>query len=280
MEKSAHIHISARHKPFALKLGELWEYRDLVLLFTRRRFAVSYKQTILGPLWLLINPLLTSLVYMILFGSIARLSTDGVPQLLFYFSGHAFWSYFSSCVSRNATTFTGNASLFGKVYFPRLVIPVSDLLSGIVLLGIQLIPAALLLIYYCVRGLVSPRWAYWPLLLPVILLLGLMGLGVGIIISSLTTKYRDLSVLVGFGLSLWMYASPVVYPLSTVSGRVRSLVLLNPVTAPLELLRYALFGSGSILWGRLLYALLFTLGVDILGIYIFNRVERTFMDTV
>ena len=280
MEKSAHIHISARSKPFALKLGELWEYRDLVLLFTRRRLTVSYKQTILGPLWLLINPLLTSLVYMILFGSIARLSTDGVPQLLFYFSGHAFWSYFSSCVSRNADTFTGNASLFGKVYFPRLVIPVSDLLSGIVLLGIQLIPAALLLIYYCVRGLVSPRWAYWPLLLPAILLLGLMGLGVGIIISSLTTKYRDLSVLVGFGLSLWMYASPVVYPLSTVSGRVRSLVLLNPVTAPLELLRYALFGSGSILWGRLLYALLFTLGVDILGIYIFNRVERTFMDTV
>ena len=280
MDNARHVHISSRRKPFALNLGELWEYRDLVLLFTRRRITVNYKQTILGPLWLFINPLLTSVVYVILFGNITRLSTDGVPQLLFYFSGTALWSYFSSAVSQNASTFTGNAHLFGKVYFPRLVIPVSNLLSGIVQLGIQFIPVILLMIYYRLTGAVHPQWGYWLLIPPAVLLLGLMGLGVGIIISSLTTKYRDLHILVGFGLSLWMYASPVVYPLSTVSGWVRSVLLLNPVTALLELLRYALFGSGRILWGELLYALLFTVAVDTAGVAVFNRVERTFVDTV
>ena len=280
MDNARHVHISARRRPFDLNLGELWEYRDLVLLFTRRTFAVSYKQTILGPLWLFINPLLTSVVYVVLFGNIAKLSTDGVPQLLFYFSGTALWSYFSASVSKNASTFTGNAHLFGKVYFPRLVISASNLLSGILQLGIQFIPVFLLLIYYRLIGAVHPQWGCWLLILPTVLLLGLMGLGVGIIISSLTTKYRDLNILVGFGLSLWMYASPVVYPLSSVSGWVRSVLLLNPVTGPLELLRYALFGSGHILWGELLYALLFTAGVDIAGVAVFNRVERTFVDTV
>ena len=280
MNDARHIHISARRKPFDLNLGELWEYRDLVLLFTRRTFTVSYKQTILGPLWLFINPLLTSIVYVVLFGNIARLSTDGVPQLLFYFSGTALWNYFSSAVSRNSSTFTGNAYLFGKVYFPRLVIPASNLLSGMVQLGIQFVPVFLLMLYYGLIGAIRPQWGCWALIPLAVLLLGLMGLGVGIIISSLTTKYRDLNVLVGFGLSLWMYASPVVYPLSSVSGWVRSVLLLNPVTGPLELLRHALFGSGHILWNQLLYALLFTVAVDTVGLAVFNRVERTFVDTV
>lgn len=280
MDNATHIHISAETRPFQLKLGELWQYRELVLLFTRRHFAVSYKQTILGPLWLLLNPLLTSVVYVILFGNIAKLSTDGVPQLLFYFCGTSLWSFFSSCVSRNADTFTGNAGLFGKIYFPRLVVPCANVLSSMLQLLIQLLPAAALLIYYCVTGVVHPRWALWPLLIPAVLLLGLMGLGVGIIISSMTTKYRDLSVLVGFGLQLWMYGSSVVYPVSSLSGGLRQLVLWNPVTAVFELVRAVLFGSGSLLWDRLLYALLFTLTVDLLGIAVFNRVERTFMDTV
>ena len=280
MDSAHHIHISARRKPFDVNLKELWEYRDLVLLFTRRHFTVSYKQTILGPMWLFINPLLTSVVYVILFGNIARLSTDGVPQLLFYFSGTALWNYFSSAVSHNASTFTGNAYLFGKVYFPRLVIPASNLLSGMVQLGIQFVPVLLLMVYYGLTGAIRPQWGCWPLIPLAVLLLGLMGLGVGIIVSALTTKYRDLSVLVGFALSLWMYASPVVYPLSSVSGWVRSVLLLNPVTALLELLRHALFGSGRILWGELLYALLFTAAVDIVGVAVFNRVERTFVDTI
>ena len=280
MDNSTHIHISAETRPFELRLGELWQYRELVLLFTRRRFAVSYKQTILGPLWLLINPLLTSVAYVILFGNIAKLSTDGVPQLLFYFCGTSLWSYFSSCVSNNASTFTGNAGLFGKVYFSRLVIPCSNVLSAIFQLLIQFLPVAGLLLYYCINGAVQPRWALWPLLPLAVLLLGLMGLGVGIIVSSMTTKYRDLSVLVSFGLRLWMYGSSVVYPVSSLSGKLRQLVLWNPVTAVFELVRAVLFGSGSLLWDRLFYALLFTLCVDILGIAVFNRVERTFMDTV
>ncbi len=280
MDSPDHIHISASQRPLELKLGELWEYRELVLLITRRRLTVSYTQTILGPLWLLINPLLSSVVYVILFGNIARLSTDGVPQLLFYLFGSALWTYFSSCVSRNASTFTDNAYIFGKIYFPRLVMPVSVLLSSLSLLLIQLLPALLLLVYYLFVGAVQPHWAYLPLVPPAILLLGLMGMGTGIVISSMTTRYRDLNVLVGFGLQLWMYGSPVVYPLSTLSGLIRELVLWNPVTAPVELLRYALFGSGSLLWGRLLYSLLFTLLLCLCGIAVFNRVERTFMDTV
>lgn len=276
-----HTHISARHRWFDLKLKEVWQYRDLIVLFTKRSFKVTYKQTVLGPLWLFINPLLTSLVYVVLFGNIAKLSTGGVPQLLFYLTGNAIWGYFSACLTNNASTFTGNAHLFGKVYFPRLVVPISNVWSSAIRFGIQMILVLLLLVYYGINGLVHPHWWAW-LLIPLVLMeLGIMGMGFGIIISSLTTKYRDLSVLVSFGVSLWMYATPVVYPMSQLAdGWLKTLLLVNPVTAPIELFRYAVVGHGAVPWFSLLLSLAVTVVVFLLGIVIFNRVERTFMDTV
>ena len=275
-----HTHISAKHSLFDLKLKEFWQYRDLVWLFTRRSFMVSYMQTILGPLWLFINPLLTSITYVVLFGNIAKLSTDGVPQLLFYLSGNAVWTFFSGCVTTNASTFTNNAYLFGKVYFPRLVMPVSNVLSKLILFGIQMLMVLVLLLWYTVRGTVAPLWKYW-LLLPVLLIwLGVLGMGVGIIISSLTTKYRDLHVLVEFGMSLWMYATPVVYPLSTVNAELRRILLLNPVTPVVELYRRILLGVGQVDGTYQLYSLLVTLVIALAGVLIFTHVERTFMDTV
>jgi len=275
-----HTHISAKHSLFDLKLKEFWQYRDLVWLFTRRSFMVSYMQTILGPLWLFINPLLTGITYVVLFGNIAKLSTDGVPQLLFYLSGNAVWTFFSGCVTTNASTFTNNAYLFGKVYFPRLVMPVSNVLSKLILFGIQMLMVLVLLLWYTVRGTVAPLWKYW-LLLPVLLIwLGVLGMGVGIIISSLTTKYRDLHVLVEFGMSLWMYATPVVYPLSTVNAGLRRILLLNSVTPVVELYRRILLGVGQVDGTYLLYSLLVTLVIALAGVLIFTHVERTFMDTV
>lgn len=276
----SHTHISASHKWLDLKLKEVWRYRDLILLFTKRSVTVSYKQTVLGPLWLFINPLLTSIVYVVLFGNIAKLSTDGVPQLLFYLSGTAIWNFFSACLTNNASTFTSNAGLFGKVYFPRLVIPIANILSAVIRFGIQMILCLVLLVFFIISGNVMPHFAAWPLLILVLLQLGLMGMGFGIIISSMTTKYRDLSVLVSFGVSLWMYATPVVYPLSTVSGPLRTILLLNPVTAPVELFRYAFLGTGTVSIGHLVYAWAVTLVIAFLGVIVFNKVERTFMDTV
>lgn len=258
----------------------MWQSRGLIWLFTKRSFVITYKQTILGPLWLFIVPLLTSIVYVVLFGNIAKLSTDGVPQLLFYLTGNALWIYFSTCVTRCADTFTGNAALFGKVYFPRLVAPLADVLGSVLKFAIQMILVFVLLAYYVARGMVAPHYGYW-LLIPLILLeLGLMGMGFGIIISSLTTRYRDLKVLVSFGVTLWMYATPVVYPLSAVGGTLRKLLLANPVTAPMELFRYALLGAGTVTPAYMGISLAFTAVVVIAGIMIFNRVERTFMDTV
>lgn len=275
-----HTHITAAHDLMDLKLGEVWRYRDLIWLFTKRSFTVTYKQTILGPLWLFINPLLTSLVYVVLFGNIAGLSTDGVPQLLFYLTGTALWTFFADCVTKNAGTFTENANLFGKVYFPRLVLPVSQVLGGVIRFGIQMLLVLALLIYYVATGAVHPHPTAW-LWIPLILAqLGVLGMSVGIIVSSLTTKYRDLNVLVSFGVSLWMYATPVVYPLSTVSGSVRTLLLINPVTAPMELFRWAVLGSGSVSPGLIAVSLGAAAAAALVGIVIFNKVERTFMDTV
>lgn len=278
---SIHTHISAKEKKLDLKLDEVWRYRELILLFTKRSFKVAYKQTILGPLWLFINPFLTSIVYTILFGHIAGLSTDGSPQILFYLTGTTIWSFFSSCLSNNASTFIGNAGLFGKIYFPRLTVPLSNVLSAMIRLGISMSMVLLLLVYYCIKGELSPHWSFW-LLIPFILIwLGLFGMECGILISSMTTKYRDLSVLVSFGLSLWMYASPVVYPLSQLpEGWIRGLIQYNPVSAPLELIRYALLGKGSLLPGSIFFSLLLTLVLGFFSILVFNRVERNFIDTI
>ena len=275
-----HTHISAKQGLFDLKLRELWQYRDLIWLFTRRSFIVTYTQTILGPLWLIISPLLTGITYVVLFGNIAKLSTDGVPQLLFYLSGHAVWSFFSGCVVKNASTFTNNAYLFGKVYFPRLVIPVSNVLGNAILFLIQMLLVFALLLWYSFQGLIHPQWHIWILLPLLLLLLGVMGMGTGLIISSLTTKYRDLRVLLDFGMTLWMYATPVVYPLSAVDAGLRRFLLVNPVSPVIELFRFILFGVGDVSPASLAYSCFFTGAAALAGIIIFNRVERTFMDTV
>ena len=276
-----HTHISGEHKWFDLNLKEVWRYRELILLFTKRSFKVAYKQTILGPLWLFINPFLTSIVYTILFGNIARLSTDGIPQILFYLSGTAVWGLFSTCLSNNASTFTGNAGLFGKIYFPRLTVPISNMLTAMARFGISMSLVFVILICYCVKGDVTPNWICW-LLLPVILVwIGLLGMECGILISSITTKYRDLSVLVSFGLSLWMYGTPVVYPLSQLpDGWLRRLIEINPVSAPVELFRYAVLGKGTIIPGSMVISIIFTAAVGLLAVLVFNKVERTFIDTV
>lgn len=276
-----HTHISAKHKLFDLKLSELFRYKDLILLFTKRSVTVQYKQTVLGPLWLFLNPFLTSLMYMVVFGNIAKLGTEGVPQILFYLTGSAVWGFFSACLVNNAATFTGNAHLFGKVYFPRLAIPVSNVLSGAIRFAVQMILVLAFLGYYVAVGQVSPHWWAW-LAIPLVLLqLGLLGMGLGVVISSVTTKYRDLSVLVGFGVQLWMYATPVVYPLSTVGdGILKTALLLNPVTPSVELFRYAILGQGTVDIPYLFLSWGVTAVLLFLGIIVFNRVERTFMDTV
>lgn len=276
-----HIHISSKHQLLDLKLKEVWQYRDLILLFTKKTFTVSYKQTILGPTWLFLSPLLSSFAYLLIFGKIAGLSTAGIPKILFYLSGTAIWGFFSSCMTGNSGTFVNNAGLFGKVYFPRLTMPISNVLSAAIKFLIQMIMVIGLLIYYCVKGSVTPHWGTC-LLIPFILVqLGLLGMGVGIIISSLTTKYRDLAVLVTFGVQLWMYATPVVYPLSQLSdGMLRTIIMINPVTMPVEVFRYALLGSGTIAISYCILSVAITVIALLIGIVIFNKVERTFMDTV
>lgn len=280
-EQNYHIHISSQHRWFDLNLKEVWQYRDLILLFTRRSFVLTYKQTILGPLWIFLNPLISSIIYAFVFGGIAGIGTDGVPHILFYLCSNAIWNFFASCVTRNAHTFTDNAGVFGKVYFPRLTTPISNMLAAVIQFGIQMLLVLGFMVYYLLSGQVSPNWAAW-LLIPVELLhLGLLGLGFGIIISSLTTKYRDLNVLVNFGVQLWMYATPIVYPLSQLGdGIVRDILLLNPVTASVELMRYAILGQGAIMPQSLAISWAMTVVIVLLGIMIFNKVEKTFMDTV
>ena len=276
-----HTHITSKHRLLDLNLKEVWQYRDLIWLFTKRNFTVTYKQTILGPAWLFLNPLISSIIYAFVFGGIAGIDTDGIPGILFYMCSNATWIFFSSCVTRNAGTFTANAGVFGKVYFPRLTIPVSNVISSVIQFGIQMVMVLGFLLYYVITGHVSPHWGAW-VLIPVMLLhLGLLGLGCGIVISSMTTKYRDLSILVGFGVSLWMYITPIVYPMSQLSdGLIKSVLMINPVTAPVEVIRYALLGQGTIMPGYLALSAGITLVVVLLGIMIFNKVEKTFMDTV
>lgn len=272
--------IRPRRRWLDLRLGELWKYRDLVLLFVRRDFVSVYKQTILGPLWYLIQPLLTTLTFTVIFGQIAQLPTDGLPQFLFYMSGTVIWSYFADCLNKTSNTFVGNAGLFGKVYFPRLAVPVSILFSNLITFAIQLAFFLLFLLYFALSGAdVKPN--LWVLLTPLLILtMAGLGLGFGILISSLTTKYRDLRFLVGFGVSLLMYATPVIYPVSSIPERFQTLIRLNPMTPIVEAFRYAFLGAGSVQPLDLLYSFGFMLVSVFLGALVFNRVEATFMDTV
>ena len=276
-----HVHVSSNHKWLELNLKEVWRYRDLILLFVKRNFVVSYKQTILGPAWIFLTPLFSSIVQAFVFGGIAGIATDGIPMLLFYLCGNAIWAFFSSCLTNNANTFTANAYVFGKVYFPRLTTPISNVLSSMVRFCIQLSLVMAFMIYYLFQGAVHPNWAAW-IMIPVELIhLGILGMGFGIIISSMTTKYRDLTVLVDFGVQAWMYMTPVVYPLSTLSdGWMKNLLMINPVTSAVEMMRYAILGKGTLDWGFYGLSWVITLSVALLGIMIFNKVERNFMDTV
>ena len=264
-----------------LRLGELWRYKDLVMLFVRRDFVAVYKQTILGPLWYLIQPLLTTLTFTFIFGRIASLPTDGLPQFLFYMSGTVVWSYFASCLTKTSETFVQNANLFGKVYFPRLAVPVSILISNLVTFLIQFAMFLVFVIYFVLRGTTIQLNWLWIALSPILMLMMAgLGLGFGIIVSSLTTKYRDLRFLVTFGVSLLMYATPVIYPVSSIPERFQWIILANPMTPIIEAFRYAFLGAGTVDINHLLYSFGFMLVVVIIGSIIFNRVEQTFMDTV
>lgn len=280
-KKEYHTHITAKHNVFDLNLREVWQYRDLIVLFTKRTFQLTYKQTILGPVWIFLNPFLTSIIYTFVFGGIAGMSTDGIPHILFYLCSNAIWVFFSGCVTKNASTFTANAGVFGKVYFPRLTMPISNVLSSVIQFGIQMLLVIVFLVYYVAKNAISPNWWAW-ILIPVILFhLGLLGLGFGIIISSLTTKYRDLAILVTFGVQLWMYMTPIVYPLSQLGGGVlKKILMINPVTAPVEAFRYAVLGQGTIVVTYYAISIVVTLVVVVVGVMIFNKVEKTFMDTV
>lgn len=273
--------IEPRSKLLNLNLKEVWRYRDLLVLFVRRDFVASFKQTILGPLWHLIQPILTTIMFLFVFGKVAKIPTDGVPAVLFYMSGIAIWNYFSSCLLGTSGTFVANSGMFGKVYFPRLVIPLSVIASNIVKLGIQLALLVVVFIYYAFHGYEFHfTWAL--LLLPVlVLMMALLGLGLGIIFSSLTTKYRDFSVLLGFGMQLLMYASPIAYPLSYLQNKSYKWILdINPLTSIIEMYRYALFGQGVFTVASVMYSCIFMLAVVLGGIVLFNKVERTFIDTV
>jgi len=272
--------IEPRRAWWDLRLGQLWRYRDLIMLFVRRDFVATYKQTILGPLWYIIQPLMTTLVFTVIFGNIANLPTDGLPPFLFYMSGNVIWAYFSGCLKKTSNTFVSNAGLFGKVYFPRLTIPIADLISNLINFAIQIALFLAFLAYFMLSGS-DVQVTTWALLLPVLIfLMAGLGLGFGIIISSLTTKYRDLRNLVGFGIQLWMYATPVIYPASTIPEDWQWLVSVNPITPIVEAFRYAFLGAGSPSWGGLVYSFTFMLAVFTIGVLIFNRVESTFMDTV
>ncbi len=263
-----------------LRLGQLWRYRDLIKLLVRRDFVSYYKQTILGPLWYLIQPIATTIIFTVIFGNIAKLPTDGLPPFLFYLTGTTVWGYFSSCLVSTSNTFTANSGIFGKVYFPRLTIPVSIIISNLISFGIRMIVLVSFLIYYLAAGSnIHPN--LWILLVPVLLLIMAgMGLGIGITVSSMTTKYRDFQQLIGFGVQLLMYASPVIYPISTVKGIWRWLILANPMTPVIETFRLAFLGTSSLDPIYLLYSVGFTLLVLFIGVLVFTRVEASFMDTV
>ncbi len=264
-----------------LKLGDLWRYKDLVILFVRRDFVSVYKQTILGPLWYIIQPVLTTVIFTFIFGSVASLPTDGSPKFLFYMSGTVVWSYFASCLTKTSDTFITNIGLFGKVYFPRLTVPFSVLISSLIAFLIQVGLFLGFVVYFLLLGtVIHPSWLGIALSPILVLIMAGLGMGLGIIISSLTTKYRDLRFLVGFGVSLLMYTTPVILPISSIPARFRWVILSNPMTSIVEAFRYAALGAGSLNFGHLLYSFVFMIVVVFLGIIIFNRVEQTFMDTV
>ena len=264
---------------FDLKLNEVWRYRDLLIMFVRRDFVATYKQTILGPLWFFIQPLLTTVTFVIVFGNIAKIPTDGVPQVLFYLSGLTLWNYFADCLNKTATVFRDNAGIFGKVYFPRLIIPLSIIVSNLVRFAIQFVLFGAIWAWFLYKGNIQPN--VFIFLIPLlVVLMAIMSLGLGLIITALTTKYRDLVFLLTFGVQLLMYATPIIYPMSALPTKYASIIKANPLSAIVETFRYGFTGSGSFCWLYLLYSSIFSIIVLAMGIIVFNKVEKSFMDTV
>ncbi|MDD3859050.1 MAG: ABC transporter permease [Bacteroidales bacterium] len=274
-------HIKPQTSLFELNLKELWEYRDLIYMYVKRDIVTFYKQTIMGPLWFVIQPILTTVMFMFVFGNLAGLSTDGIPQPLFYFSGIILWNYFADCLTRNSKIFIENQGVFGKVYFPRLVVPISITISNLVRFFIQFGIFVIIYFYYFFQsgGNVNPN--LYLLLLPLLIILAAgLSLGFGIIFSSLTTKYRDLTFLLQFGVQLWMYITPVIYPLNSIPESKQWLIALNPMTSVVETFKYAAIGQGVFSWIYLVYSFVFMILLLFAGIVIFNKVEKGFMDTV
>jgi lipopolysaccharide transport system permease protein len=274
--------IQPKNSLLQVDFRELWQYRDLYRMLVKRDIVVWYKQTILGPLWFFIQPILTTIMFMIVFGGIAKIGTDGIPQPLFYLAGICLWNYFAESLNQTSNTFIQNSALFGKVYFPRLVVPFATVTSNLVRLGIQLLLFVFVYLYFAffTEATVAPN-LYICLVPLLILLLSGLALGFGVLFSSLTTKYRDLTFLLSFLVQLWMYATPVIYPLSTIENpTLKTLMLLNPMTAILETFKYAVLGGGQFRFEYLTYSALFTLFIMAIGIVVFNKVQRTFMDTV
>lgn len=282
-QKEWDIIIQPNSKLFNLNLKEVWRYKDLLNMYVKRDIVTLYKQTILGPLWYLIQPLFTTIMFMFVFGGIAGISTDGLPQPLFYMAGILCWNYFSECLTRCSETFNANQNIFGKVYFPRLVVPLSIAVSSLLKMAIQFGLFVAIYLFYLFKGY-SPQFTWFILLFPIlIIMLAGLGLGFGLLISSMTTKYRDLKFLVSFGVQLWMYITPVIYPLSILKENYPQYVwaiVMNPLTAIIETFKLGFLGQGTFSWAYLSYSILFTIFILIWGIITFNKVQRNFMDTI
>jgi len=273
------LEIKPQNSVFNLHLKDVWEYRDLLWLLVRRDFVSFYKQTILGPLWFFIQPIFTTIVFTVIFSSLAKLSTNGAPPALFYLAGTVAWNYFSDCLTKTSTVFKDNANIFGKVYFPRLIMPLSIIFSNLVKFGVQLILFVLMLFYYLLEHRVQPNW--YILLFPVVVfLMAILGLGIGLIVTALTTKYRDLAFIVTFGMQLLMYATPVIYPLAAAPAKYRTLITLNPMSGLIETFRYGFLGTGQFYTGAFTYSVIASIIIFILGLIVFNKVEKNFVDTV
>jgi len=272
--------IKPKNKLFEVDFKEIWQYRDLFSMFVKRDIITQYKQTILGPAWFFIQPIITTVMYSIVFAGIAGISTDGLPQFMFYLAGIVCWQYFADCLNKTSSTFTANQGIFGKVYFPRMIVPLSTVASGLVRMGIQFLLFIAVYVYYLFMGVhISPN--IYILLLPlIIIMLAGLSLGFGIIISSMTTKYRDLTIFFSFIVQLWMYATPIIYPLSSMSPKRQWIMGLNPVTSLVETFKYGTMGVGTFSWMMLGYSFVFMLVLLGIGIVVFNKVQRSFMDTV
>ncbi|TWP31202.1 ABC transporter permease [Apibacter muscae] len=271
--------ISSKHSLLDLNLKEVWKYRDLVYMLVKRDFITSFKQTILGPMWFFVNPILTTLMYIVIFGNVAGLSTDGAPMLVFYLAGVTLWNFFSSSLTSTSNVFVGNASVFGKVYFPRLVMPLSIIASNLMRFIVQYLLFIIVIIYYLLKGEIEPN--LWILSTPILLLLmAMFSMGVGMIFSSMTTKYKDLSMLLGFGISLSMYVTPVIIPISSFPKKYKWIIDINPLSGIFECFKYGYLGVGDFSLNMLIYSTIFISITLFLGIIIFNKVQKTFMDTV